>query len=354
MKIKGHILIINNGLAGGGIERASVSLANYFHSKGLKITVLALYQSEKFFKLSDGISFFEPDFSRQILNKYLYLLKMMKFTRVSVKKIKPDTILSFSEWTNPYVVLALKGIEIPLFLSDRMNPLAKLPFLSEFLRKIYYKKATGIIAQSNFAKSVLAKKTRATNIKVIYNPVNAIEKIDCPKLNRIVTVGRLEKVKGHEFLIKAFAKIDNKSWELIIVGDGSERKYLESLANDLNIADKVIFYGHLKDFRKQLSEAKIFVLPSLKEGFPNALIEAMTVPLPCICTDFFKGHSEIIKNNENGIIVEPANVSELCSALNVLINDESKRDLFASNAQKVREELKIEKIAGIYLDFILN
>ena len=349
-----HILIVNNGLAGGGIERASVSLANYFSKMNFEVSVLALYKSEPFFSLDNNILFIEPDFDRNNHNKLVYTYRMMVFLRKFVLKNKPNTILAFSEWTNPYVVLALKGIEVPLFLSDRMNPLAKLPFLSEFLRKRLYKKATGIIAQSNFAKSILEKKTSSKNIKVIYNPLNSIEKIDCPQLNRIVTVGRLEKVKGHEFLIKAFAKMDNKSWELSIVGDGSERKYLESLAKDLNITQRVIFHGHLKDFRKQLSEAKIFVLPSIKEGFPNALIEAMSVPLTCICTDFFNGHNEIIQNNENGIIVKSANVGELSNALSLLINDESKRNLFASNAKKVREELNFEKIAGIYLDFILN
>lgn len=348
------ILIINNGLAGGGIERASISLANYFSNLNYEVSVLALYKSIPFFQLNKNIEFIEPNFERNRNNKFVYIWKMMNFLRKFVLKKKPDTILAFSEWTNPYVILALKGIDIPLFLSDRMHPFAKLPFVSEFLRKFLYKRATGIIAQSNFAKSILEKKTSANNIKVIYNPVNAIERIECPQLNRIVTVGRLEKVKGHEYLIKAFAKIENEAWELSIVGDGSERPYLESLAKKLNIFDRVIFHGHLIDFRKQMSEAKIFVLPSLKEGFPNALIEAMTVPLPCICTDFFHGQSEIILNGENGIIVEPANVDQLYYALDSLINDEPKQQLLAKNSMQIREELKFEKIAAIYLEFILN
>jgi GalNAc-alpha-(1->4)-GalNAc-alpha-(1->3)-diNAcBac-PP-undecaprenol alpha-1,4-N-acetyl-D-galactosaminyltransferase len=349
-----YILIINNGLAGGGIERASVSLANHFSTLNYKVVVIALYKSNPFFNLNKSIEFIEPKFERNKHNKIVYTLKMMLFLRRFVLKNKPNTILAFSEWTNPYVVLALKGITIPLFLSDRMNPLAKLPFITEFLRKILYKSATGIISQSNYAKSILQKKTGSKNIKVIYNPVNTVERIECQQLNRIVSVGRLEKVKGHEFLIKAFAKIENKHWELSIVGEGSERKFLESLAKGLNIFERIKFHGHLIDFSRQLSEAKIFVLPSLKEGFPNALMEAMTVPLPCICTDFFSGNSEIIKNNENAIVVKPANVEELYIALDSLINDEAKQQVLAKNASKIREDLKFEKIAAIYLDFILN
>ena len=348
-----HILIINNGLAGGGIERASVSLANYFHLQGFKITVLALYQSEKFFKLNDGIYFHEPDFSREKLNKYLYLVKMIFFSRKAVKGINPDTIVSFSEWTNPYVVFSLIGLNFPIYLSDRMSPFAKLPFISEILRIIFYKKASGIIAQSNFAKDVLKKKTNAAQIAVIHNPVNVIQRIDCTPKNRIVSVGRLEEVKGHKFLIQAFSMVNNLEWELSIVGDGSERANLENLAKELKVDNRVIFHGHLIDFRRQLSEAQIFVLPSLKEGFPNALIEAMTVPLACVASDTLHGYNEIIKSEVNGILVTPGNPSELTEAINRLIEDKNLREFLMTNALKVRVDLKFETIAQSYLDVIL-
>lgn len=349
-----HILIINNGLAGGGIERASVSLANYFHSQGYKITVLALYQSDKFFKLDDGITFYEPDFFRENLNKYSYLIKMMFFSRKAVKRINPDTILSFSEWTNPYVVFSLLGLKFPIYLSDRMSPLAKLPFISEILRSIFYKKASRIIAQSNFAKEVLKKKTNSNNITVIYNPVNVIQRIDCTPKNRIVSVGRLEEVKGHKFLIQAFAKVNNLNWELSIVGDGSLKKDLEKLSKDLGVNERVIFHGHLSDFKLQLSESEIFVLPSLSEGFPNALIEAMSLPIACIASDTFHGHNEIISSGFNGILVKPGNVIELSEALNRLIEDKNLRNLLKINALKVREDLNFETIANKYLDIILS
>lgn len=347
-----HILIINNGLAGGGIERASVSLANHFHLIGYKVSVLALYQSKEFFSLENGISFFEPYFSRTNTNKILYLAKMVKYIRKSVSEINPDIILAFGEWTNPFVLLALTGTKYPVYVSDRMNPLAKLPLVSEFLRKTLYMRAAGIIAQSNFAKSVLQEKTKAKHIHVIYNPVNAIEKIDCEVKNRIVTVGRLEEVKGHRYLIEAFARIYNKEWELSIVGDGSLRSDLESLASSLNVSDRIEFHGHLTDFRLQLSEAQIFVLPSLKEGFPNALIEAMSVPLPCIASDTFNGHHEIITDGQNGLLVQPGNVDELTRALEYLIENKQLREKIKSKAFEVRHKLLFDSIANEYLKVI--
>ncbi len=351
--INSKILIINNGLATGGIERASVSLANYWAEKEFDVTVLALYQSEHFFTLHPKIRLMEPDFSRKNLNQAVYVIKMILFARKHIKQIQPDTILAFSEWTNPYMVGANMGLPFPLFLSDRMNPLARLPYLSELLRRKFYKKATGIIAQSSFAKNILFAKTKAINIKVIHNPVNIINKVECAPKNRIVTVGRLSPEKGHRFLIEAFADLKTNEWELSIVGDGKEMENLKKLAAELNVEKRVIFHGHLKDFSFQLSEAQIFVLPSLKEGFPNALLEAMSVPLACITTDFFQGNNEIIDHGVNGLIVKPQDAKELTSAMELLVNDESLRNKLSKNAFKVREEYSFGKISDQYLNFIL-
>ncbi len=347
-----HILIINNGLAGGGIERASVDLANYFFFKGHQVSVLAVYQSDSFFTLSDGINFYEPAFSNKNTNRIVYLAKMIKYVQDSVKTIKPDTILAFGEWTNPFVLFAVRGTKYPIYVSDRMSPLAKLPIVTELFKKIFYKKAAGIIAQSSFAKSILEGKTKSNKISVIHNPVNVIDKVDCELKNRIVTVGRLEEVKGHKFLIEAFGKLNNKNWELSIVGDGSLRDILEKLSIVFGVQDRVIFYGHLNDFRLQLSEAQIFVLPSLREGFPNALIEAMSVPLACIASDTFYGNHEIIKDGENGILVEPGSVTELTKALDMLIANRQLREKIKVNALKIREKLCFEFIGDRYLEVI--
>lgn len=346
------ILIINNGISGGGIERASVSLSNYWAEQGHKITLLTLYQSEHFYSLHKDIKLIEPEFSRKKINKYAYVFQMIIFTRKHIKKVKPNSILAFSEWTNPYVVLANFGLPYPLFLTDRMNPLAKLPFASKMLKKILYKKATGIIAQTNFAKHILKENTNVKNIKVIHNPVNIINKIECNQKNTIISVGRLSPEKGHRFLIEAFAKIKHKNWELSIIGDGCEMSKLNNLASILGVKDRVVFHGYIKDFSPQLSEAKIFVLPSLKEGFPNALLEAMSLPIACIITDLFKNENEIIQDGINGLIVKPACVQELTNAIETLIDDDNLRMKLANNAFRVRLDFKFEKIASQYLHFI--
>lgn len=348
------ILIINNGLAGGGIEKASSSFANYLAEQNTDVFILALYKSEHFFKLDARITFIEPSFTRNSFRKYLYIFKLLWYIKLNTKRINPDTVLSYGEWINPFVLLALQFTKYPVFVSDRMNPLAKLPFLSENLRKVLYKKAAGIIAQTNFAKKVLFEKTKSKNIKVIPNPLTPIEGVVIEKKNKIISVGRLTSEKGHQYLLKAFSLIKNVDWELSIVGDGNERDSLEKLSQKLQIDDRIIFHGHMKDFSKLMYESKIFVLPSLKEGFPNALIEAMSVPLPCITTNFFEGENEIINQGVNGFVISPGSVEELAEALNLLINDSDLREKIAINAFKVRENYNFDKIAKQYMNFINN
>ena len=112
--------------------------------------------------------------------------------------------------------------------------------------------------------------------------------------------------------------------------------------------------GHLTNFSKYLTQAKIFVLPSLKEGFPNSLIEAMAMGKATISSDFFHGDNEIIDNGINGILVSPGNVNELFLATEKLINNDSLRLRIGKEAKKIAKKLEFSTIATQYLNIILK
>lgn len=344
------IVIINNGLAGGGIERASTSMANQFTRWGHNVYIIALYKSKHFLPLEKSIKFVEP--IQESNGNRFYVLYMMKYVRKQIQTINPDTILAYNEWTNPYVLFALQGLKYPIYVTDRMSPLMPIPFITKILKKIFYKKASGVIAQTQFAKEIISSNNNVKRIKVISNPVNVIDAIQCPKKNIIVTVGRLTKEKGHKYLIEAFAKIKHADWSLSIIGDGNQKENLQTLAKELGVDHKIIFHGHKLNFIKELSEARIFVLPSLSEGFPNAVIEAMSVPLPCIATRCTPAMDEVIENGINGILTEKGNSIALAEAIDKLIDDEVLQNSLAKNAYKVRETLAFEKIAKEYLEYI--
>jgi glycosyltransferase involved in cell wall biosynthesis len=345
------ICFVSHGLSGGGMERALVSLANYFAENEHEVTILNIYKTEIFFDLDTRIRVIWPDFERT--NRVLYILRLLPFIRRNIKNIKPDVVLSFGETFNSYVVFASAFLKTRIVLTNRMWPQLRLGFPADNLNRILYRFADGVIAQTQTAKEIIKKKAYNRNIIVIPNsvvPINANRK---EKKQQIVSVGRLTKAKGHTILLKAFAKLQVKEWSLHLIGDGSERQSLEREANALEIADKVYFHGHLKDFSTLLAESEIFVLPSLFEGFPNALIEAMSLPLACISSDCIAGPGDIIQHGVNGILVKPGDVPELTTAIEKLISEKAYRDSLAKEAYKVRSTYDFETIAHRYLEFML-
>ena len=156
----------------------------------------------------------------------------------------------------------------------------------------------------------------------------------------VLGVGRLEEQKNFKLLIKVFSQIQT-DWKLFIAGDGTQKEELEKMIKKDNI--KLI--GIRKDIFDFYKKASIFVLSSKKEGFPNALIEAMACGCACVAFDCPYGPSEIIENYKNGILVENQNEEKLKEAIELLIKDENLRKKLAKEAVKVKEKYSIEKIA---------
>ena len=114
-----------------------------------------------------------------------------------------------------------------------------------------------------------------------------------------------------------------------------------------NLKDRVFLPGNIDNPKDTISNADIFVLSSLEEGFPNVLLEAMSVGLPCISFDCNYGPKEIIEPNRSGILVEVANVKALSSAINRLIESEKLRKKLGNNAKlRVIEKFHIDKVMG--------
>lgn len=354
MTITKKICFISAGLAGGGMERALSSLANYYASNGHTVCILNLFKTEQFFEVHNAIKVIWPTTERKKFHRLAYALLIIPFVRKNIRNFNPDVMISFGEWFNPYVILTTRFLNIPLFISDRMGPELNIGPLLETSRKLLYKYATGIVAQTNISANIIKQKTNARNIMVIPNPVNIIETDISIKKDQIVTIGRLSREKGHIILIRAFAALTQVEWTLHIVGDGKERAALEKAAIELGIENRVFFYGHLKNFDQILGESRIFVLPSFYEGFPNALVEAMSVPLACISSDCVAGPGDIIDSYQNGILVPTGDVDALAKAMNLLISDNSLRNNLAEKAFEIRKKLKFEVIADRYLDFILS
>ncbi|MBW7886970.1 MAG: glycosyltransferase [Bacteroidetes bacterium] len=159
-------------------------------------------------------------------------------------------------------------------------------------------------------------------------------------------ISRLDIRKGHIYLLKAVKQLVNEfpTIKLVLVGDGNYREELEKEAKNSGINNSVIFTGTQKDINSYLAIFDIFVLPSLHEGLSIAIIEAMAMEKAIIATNV-GGIPELIKNEFNGILVEPRKPEELYKAMKYLLLQPSKRLRFGKNSRKKAEEcFNLDKI----------
>jgi glycosyltransferase involved in cell wall biosynthesis len=166
------------------------------------------------------------------------------------------------------------------------------------------------------------------------------------QVKRLFCAARLSHEKGIEFLVHALAILARRGYalELRLAGDGPQRDVLERLAADLGVSRQVTFLGNLREAQvtRELTESDIFVLPSLAEGVPVSLMEAMAVGVPVIATNI-AGTSELVEDGKNGILVRPTDAEALGDAVAEIISDYDLRLRTAKEGRaKVGKEFDID------------
>jgi glycosyltransferase involved in cell wall biosynthesis len=196
-----------------------------------------------------------------------------------------------------------------------------------------------------------AEKFGAKNVEVIPNGVDLKEfqKRNIPKEKyRIVCVSHLKKVKGIEYLIGAMPKVLEKFPEakLVLIGEGPERENLKTQISNLKIENSVEFKGALphEKIPEELAKSEVFVLPSISEGMGIVIVEAQAVGIPVIGTNV-GGIPDIIKNGENGILVEPKNPKELADAIIKIFSEPEFAQKLVKNAKVNLEKYDWQNIA---------
>lgn len=148
--------------------------------------------------------------------------------------------------------------------------------------------------------------------------------------------GRLSPEKGLEILLVAFSKLNNnQATSIVIVGDGQDLSKLKLLAQNLNIADRVFFHGHQKNMRDYYEAIDLLVLPSLSEGLPNVVLEAMALGKPALSTEV-GAISEVIVDEETGWIVPPGDIETFSRKLNEIL---SKPNNLKTTGRKAKDSL---------------
>jgi len=329
MKITFLMVVFNDG----GIERVNVNLINQFVLNGYSVDLIIfkMINNEILKKISEKVKIINLNSTNKIYCVFyltLYFLKN-KSKFVFADKINSlnaavlSRIFSFSKVRLFYTQHGNYGF----WLDKRRGDKA---FHVKSLRKASYslKKSDFVIAVSrDVLDDLLVKFAFLKNkSRVIYNPIykeeilNNSTAIKHPWFEdkRIVflSVGRLEEEKGYSTLLRSFALCREKfPCRLIVLGEGSQRKALEALAIELKIDCDVDLYGYCADPYSFYLQSSLFVLPSVTEGFPTVLVEAMSCGLNIVSTDCPFGPREILDNGAFGLLTPVGDVKLMADAM---------------------------------------
>lgn len=261
----------------------------------------------------------ERGYEVHILNRKFSIKNLSNIWAVYklIKKVKPDVVHTAAAEANFHGIIAAKLAGVKTIIGEEIG----IPNHSAIAQKVFglvYRLADKIICVSQSVKNRLVKTGEISSRKgkVIYNPVSVPKKYEIERSEKfnILYVGRLEKVKNVESLVRAFSQLKNGDIQLTIVGDGRERQNLETLVTELKLSKKVIFEGFQSDPGKYLSAADLYVLPSYSEGFGIAAVEAMFLKVPVLATNV-GGVPEFVTHGENGWLFDPNSIEDLVEKL---------------------------------------
>ena len=273
------------------------------------------------------------------------------------KEINPDVIVSFGNVCNTNVIPSLIGTNYKTIVCERNDPnYDPRSRVSRNIRNQLYFFADGYVFQTEKIRDYFAYAIRK-NAAVIPNPVEPTTiKWDLSQCTKsIVTVARLDDYqKNHTLLIRAFTRVLEKhpDYKLKIYGDGPDKEKYNKLIDSLHMKDNVQLMGKTSNALAAICESEIFILTSRYEGMPNALMEALSVGMPCISTDCGGGGARVLFELTNSGYLVKHDEESIANALNELIENQKLKLLFSREALKINDVLSIGEIAKEWIQYI--
>ncbi|MBE9044416.1 glycosyltransferase family 4 protein [Pleurocapsales cyanobacterium LEGE 10410] len=361
-----RITLVTPSLYSGGAERVVVSLAEGFQLQGHQTTVITGSEpSHDFYQLPPGVDRTALGImknSHGSIDAIKNNLKRISLIRKAIQLSCPDIVISHLTEFNILTTLALLNTNHPVIIAEHCDPnLISYGRLWEILRRIVYPFAGRLVSVSQGVEDYFTWLPQAKKI-VIYNPFfiphnSGVEVVEIPagvnpEQQWIMSMGRLTQQKGFDLLLEAFAQVapQHPDWQLVILGEGELRSDLEQLITKLNLQERVVLPGRVKDPFPLLRRAQLFVMSSRFEGFPLAHGEAMLCGLPVIATDCPSGPRELIRDGVDGILVPNQDRSALARAIERLISNPEERQRLAMSAPEVGIRFSLNKIIQRWIE----
>lgn len=338
-----HIALTLASLGAGGAERVITLLARHWIAAGHRVTIICFDQPDDlvFHPLDPAVDVVRLGLppvrnGRQHLVARL-VVRRVAAMRAALKAAAPDLVISFLFKVNIITLLAGRGLDVPIAVSERNHPSMQpaSPFWSR-MRRITYPSAKLLILQTEASRQALPPALRARG-HVIPNPILRYERRPEPPGAKILAaVGRLDTQKGFDMLLEAWAMVQDRhpDWSLSIWGIGPNQPALSEQIDRLGLAGRASLRGLSANSADWIAAASAFVLSSRYEGFGNALAEAMAAGLPVVAFDCEFGPGEMITHGQDGLLVPPGDVPALAESISSLLANRDLRDRLGPAASR--------------------
>jgi glycosyltransferase involved in cell wall biosynthesis len=334
-----RIVLTISSMNSGGAERVAATLCNAWVERGDEVILIGMYsgRGECHYRLDPRVRliWIAEEVGRARGRLTGYAARMRALRRI-VTKEGADVLVSFLVNVNVTTLIALRGSGVPVVVSERIDPaIAEGGPVWRLLRRITYPWAAAVTVQTRAAADSLRRIVPGlSRIVVVENPIpvelTLLRRRPATPMSRrrIVGVGRLSEEKQFDHLIEAFAAIArrNPDIDLWIWGEGHLRDKLLAKALAEGLENRVYLPGKTNDPWAEMIRADLMVLTSASEGFPNALLEAMALGVPCVSYDCPSGPREITDGGRLAALVPVGDRRALAVAMSDALDrpDESR------------------------------
>lgn len=331
--------------ASGGVERVVSNLLHEW-SKIYIVTVLVKDNMDSFYPIPKSVtllSIHEPivfnmsNRASRIQTVASNIGRVVRKLREFLHKTEFDYLYTVTPLNTLEFYLASRDVMKKMVISEHASAFA-VNKIYQFIKRFLYPKAYCLSVPNKMDCDVYER----WGCKTVYVPHMVTFKNNIKnglKTKILLNVGRLTSDKRQDDLLRIWSNVKNKNgWKLQIVGNGEEKEKLLLMIQKLGLSDSVEMIDHIKNIDIIYRNASLFAFTSRMEGFGMVLLEAMSFGIPCISYDCPSGPGDIIKSEQNGILVENGNQIEFSRMLSSLINDDTMLKYLGDNAFKTAKK----------------
>ncbi|MEA3350817.1 MAG: glycosyltransferase [Chloroflexota bacterium] len=369
------ILFLGSQMTVGGAQHVLLAQAQWFHDKGYPVTAAFFYDKENLgarWNTRYDFSIINLNARRTganiITNIALLLRGLMRLWHL-LRRERFSVVETFTPHSNLLGLPLAWMAGVPVRIGSHHGRIENEPRWLEWLHgRMIDGGAANVLVTVSSRVSRLAidgEGIKPERVKMIPNGVSIPPQEMFPKNNvtktrqnlgvaeyahLLISVGRLTSQKGHGYMLAAFPQVlaHLPKTVLALVGDGPRREELEQQARASKIEAGVRFLGTRDDVYRLLSAADVFVLPSVSEGMPMSLLEAMGMGVPVVASHL-EGIADVVENGQHGLLVPPGEVKLLAEAIIRLLENDGLRKRLAQSAQQlVREAYTLDRMCEQY------